>query len=193
MDRMGFGGANNWDEEQVAMNNYAIKAFSALPMAGGRRVRYNPCDFEGRRGVRVIFRKLVDGENEHWLNELACWLTSPIMPPYNKAPFNNNCHSEIVMDIAPGCTVRIGTMYKQGVEKLDEDGQPVIGDNGKPVIDWKPGQARGGGQALPQTPSQERCAPSRGVGYERSSFLREALLGGVWERACPPLGKTLVT
>lgn len=129
-----------WDAEQIAMNNYAIKTFFSVPMSGGRRVRYNPCHFEGRKGVRIIFRKLATGENEHWLNEFACWVTSPIMPPFNKPPYNNNCHSEIVMDIAEGCTVRIGTMYKQGEETVDAEGNTVRDDKGKPVISWKPGK-----------------------------------------------------
>ena len=124
-------GAGNWDDEQHAMNEYAVREMAKVRMHTGKRVRYETRQFPQNEGIRVIFRKLVPGKNEHWLNEAACFITSPIMPPYNKPPYNDNCHSEIIMDIAPGCTVRIGTMYKQGEEQIDAEGNRVTV--------WKPG------------------------------------------------------
>ena len=114
------------DEEQQAFAEYARRAMSKIPLS--RPVRYETRQFAGNRGMRLIFRKLGQEEKEHWLNHFAVAITSPIMPPYNRPPWSNNCHTEVVMDIAPGCTVRLGTMYK--FAEKDEKGETI----------WKPGK-----------------------------------------------------
>ena len=115
------------DDELLAMNEYAIRGMQNVGLS--RYVRYDTTQFRNNRGLRVIFRKLGQDEKEHWLNHFAAALTSSLVPPYNKPPWCNNCHSEIIMDIADGVTVRIGTMYK--FAEKNEAGETV----------WKPGKA----------------------------------------------------
>ena len=115
------------DEELAAMNEYAIRGMQSIPLSRGHR--YVTKQFSGNRGMRVIFRKLGQNEDEHWLNHFAALITAYLLPPYNKPPYSNNCHTELVMDIAPGCTVRIGTMFK--FAEKNEAGETV----------WKPGKA----------------------------------------------------
>jgi len=104
------GGGRHYDDEQLAFSEYARREMCKVPLS--KPVRYETKQFSGNRGLRVIFRKLGQSEKEHWLNHFAVAITSPILPPYNKPPWCNNCHTEVVMDIACGCTVRIGTMFK---------------------------------------------------------------------------------
>ena len=48
----------------------------------------------------------------------------------------------------------------------------------------------GGGQALPQTPSQERCAPSRGIGTNEVHFCAKRSWEGPGE-GLPSTGKSV--
>ena len=114
------------DAEQQAFAQYAVRGMGRIPLSQPRR--YETRQFAGNRGLRLIFRKLGQNENEHWLNHFAVAITSPLMPPYNRPPYSNNCHTEVVMDIARGCTVRLGTMYK--FAEKDENGETI----------WKPGK-----------------------------------------------------
>ena len=114
------------DNDLAAMEDYVRRTLHRVPTSRTRQ--YITKQFKGNRGLRVVFRKLGQSEKEHWLNHFAVAITSPILPPYNRPPFSNNCHTEVVMDICPGCTVRIGTMYKYC--EVAEDGTEV----------WKPGK-----------------------------------------------------
>lgn len=72
-------------------------------------------DFEdGMVGLSVMFRKLGQpGDTVHKNNHIAVWLTSW---PWEKAPFGNNCHCEVIMDLCRGCVLRLGTMYMRETE-----------------------------------------------------------------------------
>lgn len=116
----------NRDAEQRAFDEYAVREMRKIPLS--RPVKYETRKFDGNRGLRVIFRKLGQNEKEHWLNHFAVAITTSFLPPYNKPPWSNNCHTEVVMDIAKGITVRLGTMYK--FAETNEKGETV----------WKPGK-----------------------------------------------------
>ena len=113
-------------DETAAFADYARRMVTRIPSS--RPIKYETNQFKGNRGLRVVFRKLGQSEKEHWLNHFAVAITSPLFPPYNKPPYSNNCHTEMVMDLCPGCTVRIGTMYKYC--EVDENGKEV----------WLPGK-----------------------------------------------------
>ena len=89
-----------------AMNEYAER--ESVRLLG---VRWHRKNWEGNRGLRVLFRKLGQDDKEHWLNNAAAVITSS---PWESPPFSNNVHTEGVLDVAPGRTFRIGTMYQVG-------------------------------------------------------------------------------
>ena len=55
--------------------------------------------------LRVAFKKLA--RNDTLANRIACWCTAD---PGDAPPFGNNSHCEVLLDVAAGCTLRIGTM-----------------------------------------------------------------------------------
>lgn len=90
-----------------------------------RGFRWQEEDFKGNWGITVLFRQLGQ-EKEHWLNHVAVALTSW---PWEKAPFGNNCHCEIIMEPEKGRLVRLATMKKYRL-KDDRSGKD----------EWLPGK-----------------------------------------------------
>lgn len=114
------------DRELLDMQEFAVRGSMKLGLTNsltGAPVRFDTVN--SHRGLRVVFRKLGQNEKEHWVNFAACALTSSMG---DEPPFGNNCHCEVVMDVAAECTVRIGTMYKYPVRN-EETGE----------TEWKPG------------------------------------------------------
>lgn len=87
--------------------------------------RFDHTNFKDWQPLRVVFRKLGQEENEHWVNTAAVVITSN---PWDFPPFSNNCHAEVVVDVCKGCTVRIGTMFQYS--EMDPETQEKV---------WKPG------------------------------------------------------
>jgi hypothetical protein len=113
------------DDELRAMQEFAVRESIKMGFVNsetGRPVRFDTsCS---HRGLRVVFRKLGQSEKEHPLNHISCYLTRSIG---DRPPYGNNCHVECVMDVAEGCTVRIGTMYKFAEKNAEGE------------TEWKPG------------------------------------------------------
>ena len=62
-------------------------------------------------GLSVMFRKLGEpGDTVHAKNHYATALTSW---PWEKPPFSNNAHCEVLLELRQGCVVRLGTVYQR--------------------------------------------------------------------------------
>jgi hypothetical protein len=91
-----------------------------------RSQNYPPFDAShsgGEIGLSVMFRKLGEpGDIVHINNHIAVWLTSY---PWERAPFGNNCHCEVILEIAPRFVVRLGTMYLREMDDPETPGKKL--------------------------------------------------------------------
>lgn len=65
----------------------------------------------GEIGLSVMFRKLGEpGDTVHAKNHYATALTSW---PWEKPPYSNNAHCEVLVEVQRGCVLRLGTVYQR--------------------------------------------------------------------------------